>query len=326
MRVLVLGGTRFIGRAIVDELLAAGHEVLVAHRGQTEPEGLAVVPVHVHVDRHDRDGLSGAIRGFEPEALVDTRALTKADAEAIVGVVGDGIRLVVLSSCDVYRAFGSLLDGVATDPVPLTEESPVRPPERRYLYRGQREDLFDYEKLDLEPVYLDRGGTVLRLPMVYGEHDYQRREEFVLRRVRAGRQRIPFGSGQWLTCAGYVGEIARATRLAVESPRAAGEIFNLAETPCWPVILRARQILDAAGFDGELVRVPDAALPADLEETGSLSQHLMVDSSKARQALGWVHGAPEPFVRRSVAWHLAHPPEDEDPDFSADDAALAQAL
>jgi len=53
----------------------------------------------------------------------------------------------------------------------------------------------DYDKLDVEPLYLARGGTALRLSLIYGEHDRLRREEFVLRRVRAGRRRIPFGAG-----------------------------------------------------------------------------------------------------------------------------------
>src|SRR5205814_6755320 len=106
-------------------------------------------------------------------------------------------------------------------------------------------------------------------------------------------------------------------RLALESERAAGQVFNLAEAPAWPVLLRARQILEAAAFEAELVRVPDEALPPDLEETGTPSQHLALDCTKARDELGWVHGEPAAFVRRSVAWHLAHPPEDPDPDFSA---------
>nr|MDQ3724539.1 NAD-dependent epimerase/dehydratase family protein [Actinomycetota bacterium] len=50
MRILVLGGTRFLGLALVHELLEAGHSVAVVHRGEHEPEGLAGVE-HVHVDR-----------------------------------------------------------------------------------------------------------------------------------------------------------------------------------------------------------------------------------------------------------------------------------
>src|SRR3984893_5269042 len=65
-----------------------------------------------------------------------------------------------------------------------------------------------YDKLDVEPRYLSRGGTALRLSLIYGEHDGQRREEFVLRRVRAGRLRIPFGAGTSLDTRCYVGDVA----------------------------------------------------------------------------------------------------------------------
>jgi hypothetical protein len=48
-------------------------------------------------------------------------------------------------------------------------------------------------------------------------------------------------------------------------------------------------------------------------------------SSKARDLLGWQPTDPHEAVRRSVAWHLAHPPEDASDDFSADDRALDPA-
>jgi nucleoside-diphosphate-sugar epimerase len=325
VRVLVLGGTRFIGRAIVDDLLEQGDEVLVVHRGQTEPPGLPEVP-HSHHDRFHLSAFRSDLEDFHPDAVVDTRALTRADAEAVLQVVPEGVRLAVLSSVDVYRAFGSVLDGTETDPVPLDEDSPVRGEDRRHLYRGQRDDLRDYEKLDLEPLYLGRGAVVLRLPMVYGAHDYQRREEFVLRRVRAGRTRIPIGAGTWLSCRGYVRDMAKGVWQAVESERAAGQVFNLAEASTLSVRLWARQILKEAGSDAELVQVPDAALPEDMDETAGIRQHLLVSSTKARDLLGWVHSDPLAAVGESVRWHLTNPPPDHDGDFSADDRALERAL
>ena len=43
MRVVVLGGTRFIGRAIVEELHDTGNELLIVHRGHLEPDDLPKV-------------------------------------------------------------------------------------------------------------------------------------------------------------------------------------------------------------------------------------------------------------------------------------------
>jgi nucleoside-diphosphate-sugar epimerase len=87
--------------------------------------------------------------------------------------------------------------------------------------------------------------------------------------------------------------------------------------------LWARHVLDAAGATAELVRVPDVLLPDDLRLLGSMPQHLLVDSSKARDLLGWTETDPHEALDRSVAWHLANPPEDASDDFGEDDKALA---
>jgi len=320
VRIAVVGGTRFIGRAAVEELAAAGHELLLIHRGTTEPDDLPRAQ-HLHVDRSALPEHKDALAAFRPDAALDCRALTRADAQNVVAALPATTRLVVISSMDVYRAFGAVNEGRETDPVPLDEESPLR--SERYPYRGLVPDRHDYDKLDVEDVYLPAGATSLRLPMVYGERDYQRREEFILRRVRAGRTRIPFGAGKWLACRGYVRDLARGIRLALESDAARGEALNLCEDRTYSVGMWSRMILEAAGSDAELVRVADAVLPPDLEETGSLSQHILAASLKARTLLGWSTTDPEECLRASVAWHLANPPEQPDPDFSADDQALA---
>jgi nucleoside-diphosphate-sugar epimerase len=322
MRVMVLGGTRFIGAAVVEELHANGHELLVVHRGEHEPADLPEVE-HLHAQRQDLPHLRGPVEEFGPEAVVDNTAYSTADAETALAAIDD-VRLLVVSSMDVYRAFGAVLAGTETDPVPVDETSPVRP--ERYPYRGRTlvsTDADTYEKLDVEAAYLAREATVCRLPMVYGERDHQRREEPILRRVRAGRSRIPTGAGSWLWTRGYVRDVAAGIRLALESDAAVAEVLNLGEARSWSMGLWARHVLEAAGSDAELVRVPDVLLPDDLKALGTIPQHLLVDSSKARDLLGWTETDPHEALHRSVAWHLANPPEDADADFTADDRALA---
>ena len=216
MRVLILGGTLFIGRRIARELLARGDDVMVVHRGQTEPAELSGC-AHVHAARSALAEVAGQLRGFRPDAVIDTRAMTAADAAAVLPHLPDA-HLVLLSSIDVYRAYELLLAGHGGEPVPLTEQSPVR--SERYPLRDLLPGLGEhYDKLDVEPLYLSRGGTALRLSMIYGEHDGQRREEFVLRRVRAGRLRIPFGPGTSLDTRCYVGDVATAVLAALDRPR-----------------------------------------------------------------------------------------------------------
>jgi nucleoside-diphosphate-sugar epimerase len=319
LRIIVLGGTRFIGRAIVEELVGAGHELLVVHRGELEPDDMPPAP-HLHCDRSGLAAHKEELARFRPEAAIDCRALTRADAETALAALPAGIRLVVISSMDVYRGFGAVLEGRETDPVPLDEDSPVR--SERYPYRGKSPDRHDYDKLDVEDVYLPCGATSLRLPMVYGPRDYQLREEYILRRVRAGRTRIPFGAGAWLACRGYVGDIARGARLALESASTKGMALNLCEDRTFSMAMWSRMIIEAAGSSAELVRVPDEALPEDLKLTGTTRQHIAASAHRARKLLGWTTSDPADTLRSTVRWHLAHPPLEADPDFGPDDRAL----
>lgn len=326
MRICVLGGTRFVGRAVVEHLVGAGHELLVVHRGTSEPDDLADVE-HLHLDRDLLAAESGRLTAFAAEAVVDTYAMTAqhADAaQAALAALPADVRLVALSSMDVYRAYASLLAGQQTDPVPLTERSPLRG--QRYPYRGRQIpgadfDVDRYDKLDVEERYLDRGAAVLRLGFVYGERDPQRREDFVLRRVRAGRERIPFGSGGWIVSRTYVADVGPAVERALLTDAARGEAFNICEQQSPTVRLWAQDILAAAHSTAQLVRIPDERLPPDLTLTGS-AQPLLASSTKARTLLGWSDTDAVQALTRSVRWHLANPPAEADDSFDADDAAL----
>ena len=330
MRIAILGGTVFIGRAIVNDLVDHGDEVMVCLRGDHEPDGAPFDAIrHLHCDRKELSAHRKELDAFAPEAMVDCRALGRADSQAAVDCFEEGVRLVVLSSMDVYRALTGLVTNQLLEPVPVTEHSAVR--DERYPYRGQVPGMDDYDKLDVEEVYLGRGGVSLRLPMVSGPFDYQRREEPLLRRVRAERKRIPVGDGSWLNTRGFVGDVGKAARLAVEAPAdgVEGELFNICEEKTWPMSRVAQEILDAAGSDAELVRVPNDAVPDDLGVTGYLAQHFLVSSEKARRVLGYTDTPREEAMAATVSWHLKNPPPtppDGAPGFEADDTALERAL
>jgi len=269
------------------------------------------------------------LRAFQPEGAIDVSAMNGHAALRALRELPEGLRLVAISSGDVYRAFSSVHEGIDTDSVPLSESSPVR---SRRLFVAP-----DDENLEVEEEYLARGGIILRLGAVYGEHDYQRRHEFVLRRVRAGRPRIPIGRGNFLFSRCYVGDVAVAVRLAIEGATP-GEVFNVAEGSTWSTRLLAEKIIHAAGTASELVTVSDAQLPSDLRITGFIGQQLLLDSHKLSSALGWVETDPEEALRLAVSWELAQPLNEEYltlararlghelGDFSADDIALSTCV
>ncbi|HWW74405.1 MAG TPA: NAD-dependent epimerase/dehydratase family protein, partial [Pyrinomonadaceae bacterium] len=68
MKLLILGGTKFLGRHVVETALARGHEVTLFNRGQLNPE---LFP-EVEKLRGDRDGGLDALRGRRWDAAVDT--------------------------------------------------------------------------------------------------------------------------------------------------------------------------------------------------------------------------------------------------------------
>lgn len=325
MRVLVLGGTWFLGRRVVERLHERGDTVLVVHRGQSEPDGW--VPVaHLHADRNRLAEHRGAIAGFAPDAVVDTCPLTGADVDAVLPVLPE-VPTVALSSQDVYAAFDGLRTGRELAALPITEDSALRAD--RYPHRGSGVGVpDDYEKLDVEERWLHRGAVVLRLPMIYGPHDWQRREEAVLRRVRARRTRIPVGVGNLLWTRGHVDDLAGGVLAAVDNRAADGLAVNLGETQT--VSLRGwfDQILAATDRAAELVTVPDSVIPPDLGLSATQAQHLLISVERARELLGWAPGEPAELVADSVRWHLANPPSGTTwtpQDETADDAALAAA-
>src|SRR6185437_7305276 len=82
MRVLILGGTRFIGRRITAALMARGDDVTVVHRGDHEPAELAGC-AHLHTPRSEFGTLADQVRAIRPDAVIDTLAMTRDDVSAV---------------------------------------------------------------------------------------------------------------------------------------------------------------------------------------------------------------------------------------------------
>ena len=108
MRALVLGGTGFISGAIVRALHSEGHPVACVTRGKTSGS-LRTGVLHILADRATR--CRKEIEHFRPDVIVDAIAKTKAEADQAIAVLRRLVeRAVVVSSCDVYRAFGAMIE------------------------------------------------------------------------------------------------------------------------------------------------------------------------------------------------------------------------
>jgi nucleoside-diphosphate-sugar epimerase len=334
MRVLVVGGTVFIGPPVVRRLVALGHKVTLFHRGEHEHDDLSDV-VHIHGDRAQTAAFADEFARQQPDVVLDMRPMTERDARSLLTAVrGATRRIVAVSSVDVYRAYGRLhgSEPGGIEPMPITEESPLR--EQLYPYRGEREDagFDDYDKIPVERAYLgDReiAGTIVRLPAVHGEGDYQHRLMMELLRFDAGRPFVlyPAEAEHWRWPRAYVGNVAEAIVLAVADERAAGRIYN---APCDPPLTQPewlRACGDQAGWRGDVIGVPAVHLPQHLAQPVNYAQSMVIDSARIREELGY----NDPFttgdgIARAIAWERAHPPKRMQPEwsnFSLDDAALA---
>lgn len=329
MRVLVLGGTQFIGPHVVRCLVAQGREVAVFHRGQTQAELPASVR-RLHGDRRRLAEHADKLRGFAPHVVVDMVAFTEDDARALVSTFrGIARRAVVLSSGDVYRAFGifSGREAGPPEPLPLSEDAPLR--QSFYLARGPdsrpEDDFHDYEKILVERVVQGDPAlpaTVLRLPMVHGPGDPRHRLWPYLSRMDAGRSAILLNEGLagWHCPRGYVEDVARAVALAVTDPRTAGRIYNVAEPIAHTEADWVARVGRAAGWSGRVILVPRDRLPVPY----FTEQDLIMDSTRIRTELGYGETIDADLaLHRTIAWERAHPPA-QSVDDPAQDALLAE--
>src|ERR1041385_3009951 len=118
MKVLVIGGTLFIGKLLVEELLKAGHEVAVLHRKPKHDFGRRVE--NIMADRNDASAMKEALSGRRYDVVFDNayeceRGTTASNVEATVRAVGDRIsRYVFMSSVSAY---GDGLNHKESDPL-----------------------------------------------------------------------------------------------------------------------------------------------------------------------------------------------------------------
>jgi len=318
MNILILGGTRFIGVATVQRLHAAGHRVAVFSRGRSAaplPDGVT----RLTGDIAALDDARAAFAAFGPEVVLHNVILTAEHAAGLMRA-GKGLarRVVMLSSLDVYRAYGRLhgSEPGPPEPLPLTEDSPLR--EKLYPYRAEaptpEHPWYSYDKIPAERIVLgdpDLPGTVLRLPMVIGPRDYQHRLFPFLRPMRDGRPAIILAESYaaWRSTYGYVDNVAEAIALACTAERAAGRVYNVADAS--PTIRElAGLVAETVGWPGRFVVRPDETLPAPLRPEAGLGQHLVASAERIAAELGYHPPVPlAEAVRRTVAWERDNPPD-----------------
>jgi nucleoside-diphosphate-sugar epimerase len=339
MRVLIIGGTAFMGPHVARSLVSGGHDVTLFHRGEHEPE-LPISVRHVHSSSAAFPVLSipAELVLWKPDVVLHMVAMGERDAKAVVQAFkGVARRLVVPSSGDVYNAYGVLIgsESATVGKELLGEESPLRT--NLYPYRkmakGPEDWIYNYEKILVERVVMgdpELSGTILRLPAVYGPGDGRHGFSAHLKRMDDGRPAILLDENQarWRWSHGYVENVATAITMAVTDDRASGRVYNVGEESVPTTADRVRALAKLVGWTGEIVTLPRTALPGHLQDAYHYSQDLAYDTSRIRKELGYKETVSmEEGLRHTLAWLRTHPPAADATqyNYAAEDAALEAA-
>ena len=307
MRVLVIGGTRFIGRATVPELLRRGHEITIFHRGRT-PSPFGDRVTERLGDRLDPASVARALGSETFDGVVDTaypwdsRTGAREVAYVPAGLRKPPERYVYLSSASVY----------AEDPAPLTEDGRRDPmlggysedkiAAEDFLFGAQREGRMDV--------------SIVRPPFVHGPWNNIPREAWFWDRILADRPVIVPDGGKTLFHWVAARDVAWALAECLENPAAKGEAFNIAEAE--PVTHTA--FLDrlgrVAGRAVEKVFVPRKRLrelggaPMGSRMYFGATLDAAIDFSvsidKARRSLGFRPTDPIAGLAEAYDWYVAN--------------------
>jgi 2'-hydroxyisoflavone reductase len=172
----VLGGTKFLGRAIAGDALARGHELTLFTRGTTNPD---LFPEAERI-RGDRKRDLAAIEGRTWDAVIDTSGYAPADVRASAELLRDSGRYVFVSSVSVYADFSS----------GPTEESPTAelgsmPEDELAADYSNYGPLKALAEAEVERVFGDRA-LIVRPGLIVGPHDPTGRFTYWAHRLARG--------------------------------------------------------------------------------------------------------------------------------------------
>lgn len=326
MHCLVIGGTGYLGRQLVAELLKKNHTVAVLHRRPNHHLGRRVE--NVVADRNDTHAVKNALAGKSFDAVFDhvydwDRGTTAGHVEAMVRAVGNNLhRYVFMSSVAAYGDGLNHHEGDALAPDDAADlYTRNKAMSERALFRL-------HQRIGLPVV-------TLRPPYVYGpgKNNPYYREAFFWDRLRSGRPIILPGDGRRLMQFVYVKDLIKASLRALDEPAAIGHAFNIANPRPISQAEAVEAFAKAARKPAQFIRIPrEYILRVGGHPMGpKLYFGVYFDmppitqvTAKAQRVLKF---KPTDFLtglRETYRWYLRNN-EFPKPDFSFEDQLLANA-
>jgi len=304
VQILLMGGTRFVGKPLVSRLLQQGHSLTLFTRGrQPVPEGVEAV----NGDRGDDQALD-QLKGRGFDVIVDSSGRTLNDSQRVVERTGaPSHRFLYVSSSGVY----------AGSPIwPLDEDSPLDPASR-HAGKAETEQWLMREGIAF---------TSFRPTYIVGPGNYNPVERWFFDRI-VNHRPVPLpGDGSTITQIGHVEDLAEAMARSLEVDASCNRIYNCSAKKG----ITFRGLIEAAAL--ACGREPDTLDlrsfdPAGLDPKARKAfplrlSHFLTDISRVERELAWTpkfdaHACMADSFRRDYA--LA---PTASPDFSADEVLI----
>lgn len=233
MKILVMGGSYFIGWHFVLALSELGHEIFVLNRGtrqRTYPENVK----QIICDRNDVDSLKPQLAPYPFDIVVDFNAFNAVHTAKLLDAIKTSNlkQFIQISSAAVY---------LESDRFPIDETFPVGKHIRWGEYGGAK---LECETL-LHTKYLEEKLpiTIIRPSYVYGPENYVYREYFLFDRINTNRTILLPGRGDTILQLGHVKDLVNGLLLTLNNPKAIGEMFNLSGEE----LITSRGLVNLAG-------------------------------------------------------------------------------
>ena len=299
---LVIGGTRFIGRHLVEELLDHDYDVTIFNRGNhDDPFADEEAVAHVEGDRTNESALEQAKREVEPDAVFDCVAYEPREIRAATEIFSDADAYVYVSSGDAYGSEEIPKREDETELRPWTAEQATDDSGATYGNRKAEGDR-------AIATAADRGVNAysVRPCIVYGPHDYTERLDYWIDRVANHDRIVVPGDGDNVWHRAYVKDVASALRIVAEEGTP-GESYNVGDRRIVTIDEMLELIADALDTSVEIVHAGERELAAaDLSpDDFVLYRHYphVLDTGKLAD-LGWDSTPLDEAMEATVEDHL----------------------
>ena len=309
MRILIMGGTRFIGVSLTKELVKKGHEVVLFNRGN-KPAPIEGIK-QIHGDRKDATQLKEKLASENFEAIFDNNGRELSDTQPLIEIFKDQLKhFVYVSSAGVYLKSGQM---------PHIEGDEVDPNSR---HKGK----FATES------YLEKSGipwTSIRPSYIYGPQNYNDLEAWFFDRIVRNRP-IPIPSnGLHITQFGHIQDLVTAMAAVLGKEQAIGQIYNISGERYVTFDGLAKACAVAAGKSADdlnIIHYDPKQFDFGKKKAFPLRiQHFFADIHKALQELNWqpkydlISGLKDSFEND----YLASKRDQAEIDFSLDEQILS---